>query len=122
MAEKLTPPKATPNTPITAAGMNELMRAVLRRIRGGFGVNVEQYGDGIVINARMTGRNGMSIPWVTALPEIPTTPLTTVSVFWASDEQIEGATGDGQKWTASTGDDRWRPETKYTDLDGVPVE
>ena len=123
MSNQLTPPKAQQRQPITAAGMNELLRAVLRRIRGGSGIRVEQYGDGIVIHGGAGGRGssgGLSIPWVTDLPPIPTDAETTLMVYWATSGEMSGASGDGQVWVASTGKDRWRPLEKYTSNGGVP--
>jgi class 3 adenylate cyclase len=123
MSAPITPDKAVRGEAITANGMNELLRAVLRRIRGGRGVVVNTYGDGIVIEtAGAGGVGGITIPWVTELPPIPVTAQTTAIVFWATADQLDGATGDGQAWIASTGQERWRRLEGYSNKSGVPVE
>jgi len=123
MSAPITPDKAHPGGAITANAMNELLRAVLRRIRGGRGVTVNTFGDGIVIDAAGGGGvGGITIPWVTELPQIPTTPNTTVMVYWAKADEYTGATGDGQIWASSTGKTMWRPMERYTTLSGIPEE
>ncbi len=90
------------------------------RIKGGPGIRIRYEGDSVVISAdlpRSVG-GGLVIPWVKELPEIPTNEQTTSIVYWATSTQIEGATGDGQLWTASTGDTRWYPMNRFTDKAG----
>jgi len=126
MSAPLGPDKARTGMPITAGNMNELLRAVLRRIRGGRGVTVNSYGDGIVIDAAGAGRagadGGLAIPWVAELPPIPEEPETTLLVYWATSGEMSGGTGDGQIWATSTGKERWRPLERYTPNGGIPSD
>ena len=116
--------KTRPGQPFASASLdNEQRRLSMMRIKGGPGIRIRHESDSVVISAdlpRPVG-GGLVIPWVKKLPEIPTDGQTTRIVFWATSTQIEGATGDGQLWTASTGDTRWYPLAKYTKEDGVPV-
>lgn len=111
-----------PGQPISARAENERHRLDLSRIAAGPGVRLTQSGDRLVISAdagRARGGGGLAIAWVTELPDIPTDEETTVIVFWATSTQKEGGTGDGQLWTASTGDTRWYPLYRFTDEGGT---
>lgn len=104
---------------------DRLARWVLTRIESGIGIRITPANGKIIINAtsqpvaRGAG-GGMSCPWVTELPEIPTEPETTRFVFWAGSDRKNGGTGDNGVWCASTGDSRWYPISRYTDEDGIP--
>jgi hypothetical protein len=115
--------KTRPGQPFASASLdNEQRRLTMMRIKAGPGIRIRYEGDAIVVSADVPRAvSGLSIPWVSTLPEIPTTAQTTRIVYWATSTQIEGATGDGQLWTASTGDTRWYPLAKYTTEDGIPV-
>jgi hypothetical protein len=116
--------KTRPGQQFASASLdNEQRRLTMMRIKAGPGIRIRYEGDSIVIYAdlpRPVG-GGLVIPWVKELPDIPTNEQTTSIVYWATSTQIEGATGDGQLWTASTGDTRWYPLAKYTTEDGIPV-
>jgi hypothetical protein len=53
---------------------------------------------------------------VAVLPEIPTSGC--MSVIWGTSTQITGGTGDGKKWTACEGYDKWLPDHAFTTLSG----
>lgn len=111
---------------LDARFFDRLASWVLTRIEAGTGIRLTRMNGKIVINVTAVGgaRGGgdSAIPWVKELPPIPTSAKTTMTVFWAGSDRMEDGTGDNQKWTASTGDDRWRPETKVTTLSGEPGE
>lgn len=110
-----------PGQPFASASLdNEQRRLSMLRIKGGPGIRIRYESDSVVISADVPpSTSGLSIPWVKELPAIPTTAQTTRIVFWATSTQIEGATGDGQLWTASTGDTRWYPLAKFTEEGGT---
>lgn len=119
----------SPGEKIKASDINGLPKHILNNIRAGEGISLKRSNNNLIISAiaapnRPGGSGGLVIEEVLDLPVLNEANQKYIDgwiVYWLSEAEEEGATGDSQLWMVRFPQRQWYPLQRFTAKSGVPI-